>query len=277
MTWGRSAAYLRLLPRRADSRKCKRHVQTVKVELVRPENSLGKKNSDRMFAKSFMDDLFDVFELFRPSSVLVLSIDDKARVKLGLAAVSLQSPVLKSMDYEVRLADHFFVIGERHSLMPSVYGVCDVNEKGRFSYSGDTFIRIRSGKHDSSTPYTHAHDIQELFKWNLVEAKPILIFMSDGASDEAPRFPKPLQTGVALFKELKLDALLHGVNAGELSAFNPVEGRMTPLSHDLAGVILPHDSYRNHLDESGKTLDANWRRKTFSRQLKYYQRFGRKQ
>ena len=122
---------------------------------------------------------------------------------------------MKSMDS--------FVIAERHSLMPSVYGVCDVNEKGRFSYSGDTFIRIRSGKHDSSTPYTNTHDIQELFKWNLVEAKPILIFMSDGASDEAPRFPKPLQTGVALFKELKLDALLHGVNAGRLPAFNPVE------------------------------------------------------
>ena len=31
-----------------------------------------------MFAKSFMDDLFDVYELFELKSVLVLSIDDKA-------------------------------------------------------------------------------------------------------------------------------------------------------------------------------------------------------
>ena len=35
-----------------------------------------------------MDDLFDLLELFGPKSVLVLSIDDKTRVKLGLAAAS---------------------------------------------------------------------------------------------------------------------------------------------------------------------------------------------
>ena len=44
---------------------------------------------------------------------------------------------------------------------------------------------------------------------------------TDGAQDEAPRYPKPLLCGIALFKELKLDALIHGVNAAGLSAFNP--------------------------------------------------------
>ena len=38
---------------------------------------------------------------------------------------------------------------------------------------------------------------------------------------------------------------------------------MAALSHDLAGVTLPHDSYRNHLDESGKTLDAKLEKKNF--------------
>ena len=47
----RSATYLRLLPRRSDSRAETRHVQTVKVRLVGPENSLHKKNPNRMFAK----------------------------------------------------------------------------------------------------------------------------------------------------------------------------------------------------------------------------------
>ena len=42
---------------------------------------------------------------------------------------------------------------------------------------------IHSGKHDSSTPYTNAYNIRELFKCGLVEAKPILIFMPDGTSD----------------------------------------------------------------------------------------------
>ena len=109
---------------------------------------------------------------------------------------------------------------------------------------------MRSGKHDSSTPFRHTYDIRELFKCEQIKLKPIGIFMSDGASNEAPRFPKPLQTGVALFKELKLDVLLHGINAAGLLAFNPVERHMAPLSHDMAGVILQHDSYGNHLDES---------------------------
>ena len=107
-----------------------------------------------------MDDLFDVCELFGPNSVLVLSIEDKARVKLDLAAASSPSPMLMSLDYKVWLLDHFFVVGERHSLMRSVHRVCDINEKGLLTYSGDTFIRIRSGKHNPSTPYTHAYDIR---------------------------------------------------------------------------------------------------------------------
>ena len=124
-------------------------------------------------------------------------------------------------------------------------------------------IRICRGKHDSSTPYTDAYDIRELFKCGLVEAKPILIFMSDGASDEAPQYPKPLQTAVTLFKELKLDVPLHGVNAAGLSAFNPVERRMAPLSYELMGIILPYDSYGNYLDESGKTINVELEKKFF--------------
>ena len=30
---------------------------------------------------------------------------------------------------------------------------------------------------------------------------------------------------------------------------------MAPLSHDLAGVILPHDTFGSHLDASGNTVD----------------------
>ena len=40
-----------------------------------------------MFTKSFMDDLFDMCKLFGSKSVLFLSTDNKARVKLGLHAV----------------------------------------------------------------------------------------------------------------------------------------------------------------------------------------------
>ena len=133
------------------------------VKVLRPENSLRKKNIDRMFAKSFIDDLHDVCELLGPGLVLVMSNDGNARVALALAAASLQSTLFIHLEYKVRLPDHTFVVGERHTLIPSVYGICDLDKKGKLSYSGETFIRVRSGKHESSTAYTNAHVIREPF------------------------------------------------------------------------------------------------------------------
>jgi len=126
MTLSRSATYLRLQPRRSNSKQGKRHVQTVPVKLLRPENTLRKKNVDRMFAKSFIDDLHEICKLFGSATVLFLSNDDKARVPLGLAAASLQAPLLVHLEYKVKLPDHSFVVAQRHKLIPSVYGVCEV-------------------------------------------------------------------------------------------------------------------------------------------------------
>lgn len=216
-----------------------------------------------MFAKSFIDDMFQVSEIFGPGAVLFLSNDDKARVPLGLSAANLQAPLLMHLSYKVTLPDHDFVVGQRHKLIPSVYSVCNIKEDGQVSYSGDTFIRIRSGKHDSSNAFTHAHDVRDLFTSGSVVKKPILMIETDGAQDEAPRYPKTLATSVSLFKLLELDVLLHGVNAAGLSAFNPCERRMAPLSHDLAGVVLPHDTYGSHLDKQGKTVNEELEKKNF--------------
>ena len=178
----RSATYLRLLPRRGDSRKGKRHIQTVKVKLLRPENLLRKKNIGRMFAKSFIDDLRDVCEIFGPGVVLACNVKGRqgTRRSLGLAADSLQSPLVMHLGYKVRLPGHTFVVGERHILIPSVYVICDFDKKGKLTYSGEPFIRVRSGKHESSTASTHAHDIRELFMCERLYPKPIMIIMSGG-------------------------------------------------------------------------------------------------
>ena len=138
-----------------------------------------------------------------------------------------------------------------HTLIPSVYRMCDLDKKGTLTYSGETFIRVRNGKHVSSTAYTHAHDIRELLMCERLYPKPIMITMSDGASDEAPRLPK-LNVAIDLFKLFNVD--MHGVNASGLSAIisTPSNGESPPpppLSHDLAGVILPHDSHGSHLKE----------------------------
>ena len=67
------------------------------------------------------------------------------------------------MNYQIRLPDHDWVKAERHKLIPSVYAGILIKENGMrnpeaVSFSGPTLIRIRSGKHDSSTAITHAAD-----------------------------------------------------------------------------------------------------------------------
>ena len=65
-----------------------------------------KKKDNRKFSKSFIDDIFEVYKLFGPKAVLFLSNVDKARVPLGLIAVSLQVPLLMHTEYKVKLMDH---------------------------------------------------------------------------------------------------------------------------------------------------------------------------
>ena len=38
---------------------------------------------------------------------------------------------------------------------------------------------------------------------------------------------------------------------------------MAPLSRQLSGIILPHDTYGSHLDASGKTIDSDLEEKNF--------------
>jgi len=48
------------------------------------------------------------------------------------------------------------------------------------------------------------------------------------------------------------------------SAYNAVERRMAPLSNELAGVILPYDTYGSHLNSSNKTIDRQLEMKNFA-------------
>ena len=81
-----------------------------------------------MFAKSFMDDLINVCKFFGPRSVLFLLNEDKAMVPFGLAAASLQAPILMHMEHKVRLHDHNFVVGPSYTLVPPVYVAWEIKE-----------------------------------------------------------------------------------------------------------------------------------------------------
>ena len=60
-----------------------------------------------------------------------------------------------------------------------------------------------------------------------------------------------------------LDALFVVTNAPGRSAFNRVERRMAPLTKELVGFILPQ-AFGTHLDQQGKTIDADLERQSFT-------------
>lgn len=69
------------------------------------------------------------------------------------------------------------------------------------------------------------------------------------------RYPKTIGHAVKHFKQFDLDALFIVTNAPGRSAYNRVERRMAPLSKQLSGVVLRHDTHGSHLDERGRTID----------------------
>ena len=97
-----------------------------------------------------------------------------------------------------------------------------------------------------------------------------------------------MKQAIQNFKNYNLDAIFVATHAPCQSASNPVskewaltpryraltpnfvfcsqvERRMALLSRKLSGVILPYDSYGNHLDNSRKTKDKNLEIRNFNR------------
>jgi hypothetical protein len=67
--------------------------------------------------------------------------------------------------------------------------------------------------------------------------------------------PQNSRCRLQTFRDNNLDALFVACYAPGHSAYNIVERRMAPLSHDLSGLLLPHDHFGSHLNNSGKTVD----------------------
>ncbi len=149
-----------------------------------------------------------------------------------------------------------------------------MNDNNDVGYSGPTYIAIRSAKHDRSDANSHACDFDRLVELKEFEKaardytgqiKPIVIITVDGGPDENPRFPKTLMAAIRKFRKYNLDALFVLTHAPGQSAYNVVERRMAPLSHDLAGLILPHDHFGTHLNDSGVTVNPELERTNFKK------------
>ena len=124
----RSALYLRLLPRSQSSIQGKKHVKTLPVKLVRPQNDLRRKHPDRMFAAETSKAADDIAKFIGPKACVYIGQDDKSSAPMGRTAAKVQTPILMSMKVRVRLPDHDFPVGPRHLLVPSVMAECSISE-----------------------------------------------------------------------------------------------------------------------------------------------------
>src|SRR2546421_12810914 len=89
----------------------------------------------------------------------------------------------------------------------------------------------------------------------LDQVRPIWILLVNGGPDENPRHMKNIIEYCKLFRSLNLDYLTVRTHAPEQSAYNSVERSMASLFTKLAGITLPVDKFRSHLDSQGKVVD----------------------
>ena len=89
-----AAFYLRLIPRRFDTVEGKRHVHTVPVENTKARNNLRNKHQNANFTFATKQYMTGIACLLGSENVFVLSVDDKAKVPIGVTATTKQSPLL---------------------------------------------------------------------------------------------------------------------------------------------------------------------------------------
>ena len=95
-------------------------MRTVPAKLRNAKNTLRNRHADAHFTFAIKWQMHDIISL-SGSDVFVLSVDGKAKVPIGVTAVTKQAPLTMHVSYEIRLPDHDFVKATKHKLTPSVY------------------------------------------------------------------------------------------------------------------------------------------------------------
>ena len=153
-----------MLPKNSRTIEGKRHVYTAPVKLFKAQNSKHASHVSTKFARSSIKALKEIATILGPEEVVFHSMDDKAKVPIGITAAEKQTPLLMHMEYQVTLPDHDFVVGSRHKLIPSVAGDMKAVKSKHLTndgvtYSGPTYIAIRSAKHSGSSAFHHLQDM----------------------------------------------------------------------------------------------------------------------
>ncbi|XP_065676009.1 uncharacterized protein LOC136092190 [Hydra vulgaris] len=115
----KSALYTHLLPRSYGTLEGKRHVKTVPVRLISPQNKSHLKRVDGLFFSSTIKYVEEVRSILGPDEVCFFSQDDKTKVPFGITAAKKQAPLLMHLEHRVTLPDHDWVGVANHKLIPS--------------------------------------------------------------------------------------------------------------------------------------------------------------
>ena len=176
------------------------------MKIRRAKNNIRARHQDANFTFSIKHYLKQVASFFGSKNAFVLSVDDKAKVPIGVTAAKYQSPLVMHMACEIRLPDHDFVKALKHKLTPLVYAACEIKSAStksqeEITYSGPMYIAIRSCKYDSSTAYSHRYDFnqlvekpefQSILKTSKGALKPVAMMFVNGGPDKNPQFPKTI-------------------------------------------------------------------------------------
>lgn len=84
-----------------------------------------------------------------------------------------------------------------------------------------------------------------------------------GGPDNSPRYSRMVSHMVQIFKKYDYDALYLSTVVPGKTVCNKVERRLAPLSRELFGVVLPHDPFGSHLNDSGAIVDEELEKRNF--------------
>ena len=90
------------------------------LNFLRQKNSKHTDHVSKNFARSSIKSLEEIAAILEPEEVIFHSMDDKAKVPIGITAANKQTPLLMHMEYQVTLPDHNFVLGSKHKLIPQL-------------------------------------------------------------------------------------------------------------------------------------------------------------
>ena len=177
---------------------------TAPVKLYKSQNSKHASHPSTRFVRASIRSLEELAAILDPAEVTFHSQDDKTKVPIGLTAANKQAPMPMHMEYQVTLPDHDFIAAPKHKLIPSV--IADMKlvkskdlTNDAVTYSGATYIGVRSAKYSASSAFDHFQDMMRVrslpefatsFQTDRHEEKKVVIVTVDGGPDENPRYEK---------------------------------------------------------------------------------------